>query len=480
MTDYYPAADSLGPREFNTVEPGLATAYKRIIVCCDGTWDDALDATARWKYSNVTRIARAIKHIDDRHGSPIHQVVFYQSGIGTENLYDKVVDGVTGANLANKVEEAYGFIAQNYQPGDELFLFGFSRGAYTARMVAMFIGAIGVLNSTQMDHFADIFLAYQKRGKAEDPEDIQKLDAQLAPWTSDHGPGKRRAAIGPEGFSIKVIGVFDTVGSVGLPEELTLGNEKMKNIFGFPDHLLGTHVERAYHAMAINETRADFDVAKFEQTPEGRRKGQVLKQCWFTGCHSDIGGGYKEHDLMELTFNWIVANIEDALSLDFDYIASLPNPGKPWGTEPPHNPLVGIYSLAKSIQRKLPTQTDDITHEVIHSSVLEQKQVVPELRKVLDANPAIVATLLPWETKMKEYWAVKLHTRAPGVPDSETVVTAADADPAHQTHHASLLHKAGEAIKHIKHGDVHKEHVKDWLGKLVHESNIGPVVKEFL
>ncbi|KAI1797950.1 hypothetical protein LXA43DRAFT_982756 [Ganoderma leucocontextum] len=479
MSDYNPAQGSPGPLEFKAVEPRQVTrVHKRIIVCCDGTWQDALDADQRWKYTSIIRLARAINHVDERYTPPIHQVVFYQPGIGTENLYDRIVDGVTGANLASKVEEAYGFIAQNYYPGDEIFLFGFSRGAYTARMVGMFIGAIGVLDRTQMDHFAKIFLAYQKRGKAKHPEEIQQLDAQLAPWTDPNGLGKTRAAINSEGFSVKVIGVFDTVGSVGLPEELTLRSEKLRNIFGFPDHVLGSHVERAYHAMAINETRKDFNVAKFEQTPSGRSKGQVLKQCWFTGSHCDVGGGYEEHDLLEMTFNWMVANIEDALSLDFEYILSLPKPDKPWGTQPPHNPLVGIYSVAESIQRTLPTETNDVTHEVIHSSVLEQASVVPGLKAILDAHPNIVAPLHPWEVAAKTSWALRLQSLA-AVGTVEPVL-ATVADHTQEQQHESLRDKVREALKHLVHGDEYKEHVGNWLGKLVHESNVGVVVKELL
>ncbi|KAM5536247.1 hypothetical protein V8D89_010146 [Ganoderma adspersum] len=484
MLDDSPAQASPSPVEVNTSTAGprqVTKVHKRIIVCCDGTWQDALDADQRWKYTNIIRLARAIKHVDERCNPPIHQVVFYQSGIGTENLYDKIVDGVTGANLASKVEAAYGFIAQNYHPGDEIFLFGFSRGAYTARMVAMFIGAIGVLDRTEMDHFADIFLAYQKRGKAKNPEEIRLLDQKLAPWTGSNGRSKRRAAINSEGFSVKVIGVFDTVGSVGLPEELSLRSSKIRNIFGFPDHVLGSHVERAYHAMAINETRKDFDVAKFEQTPDGRSKGQVLKQCWFTGSHGDVGGGYEEHDLLELTFNWMIANIQEVLSLDFEYILSLPKPDKPWGTQPPHNPLVGIYSVAESIQRILPTETNDITHEVIHSSVLDQAKVVPELKAILDAHPNIVAPLEPWEVIAKTRWAGRLQTRATNATSvihlAPTALTAAEHT---QEQHGSLRDKAREALDQLRNGDKYKEHVGNWLGKLVHETNVGSVVKELL
>ncbi|RPD55809.1 hypothetical protein L227DRAFT_614943 [Lentinus tigrinus ALCF2SS1-6] len=409
--------------------------YKRIIVCCDGTWQDGLDARQKWKYTNILRLARSINHVDDRFDPPVHQVVFYQNGIGTENLYDKIIDGVTGASLANKVEEAYGFVAHNYRPGDEIFLFGFSRGAYTARMVAMFIGAIGVLDRTQMDHFASIFLAYQKRGKAEDEEEKRLLDEELEPWTSSSASGKMRVKAGPGHFSIKVIGVFDTVGSVGMPEELTLTSQKIKNIFGFPDHRLGHHIKRAYQALALDETRADF-----------------------------IGGGFEEHDLSDLTLNWLIANIEDALSFNYDYVTSLPQPDAPWGTQPPHDPLTGIYKVAKVSRRQPPSETDEVTHETIHPSVMAQPNLSTEVKHAVDSNPSILHQLLPWEIKVKEVWDAKLQSesfRPHVLADVSTV----------------------EKLKHLKHeddaagtDDFHSSRIHNsWL-----QSSIGPVMQELL
>ena len=124
-------------------------------------------------------------------------------------------------------------------------------------MVALLIGAIGVLDRTEMDHFADIFMLYQKRGKASDPAEQAALDAQLAPWTAHGAPGKRRADSGPDSISIKCVGVFDTVGARGLPEELTR-SDKVRTLFGFPDRYLGEHIERAYQALALDEHRKDF------------------------------------------------------------------------------------------------------------------------------------------------------------------------------------------------------------------------------
>ncbi|KAI9069965.1 hypothetical protein FKP32DRAFT_1558689, partial [Trametes sanguinea] len=460
----------------------LSRGHKRIIVCCDGTWQDGIVVNQRWKYTNILRLARAINHVDERFRPPIHQVVFYQSGIGTDNIYDEVVDG-------SKVEEAYAFIAHNYRPGDEvshIFLFGFSRGAYTARMVAMFIGAIGVLDRTEMDHFATIFVAYQKRGKEQDPDEIRKLDEQLSPWTGPNAPGKRRADAGPHVFSIKVVGVFDTVGSVGMPEELTLRNQKMKSLFGFPDLLLGEHVERAYQALALNEHRADFDCARFEQTEGGRKKGQVLSQCWFTGMCA-IGGGYEEHDLSDITLNWMISNLGDALSFDYDYVISLPRPTTHWGAQPPHDSRTGIFALSKEIQRKLPTVTDNVTHEVIHSSVLQQLHLVPDLKDIINHNPDIVAPLLAWEERVKTHWELKLaQNPPPAVQAAEPLERIQEKESRHQhdEHHSSLLHKLADSVKHLKNGshegnsDIHAQYVHNWVGRVAAESSVGRLVEE--
>ncbi|KAG1801667.1 uncharacterized protein HD556DRAFT_899124 [Suillus plorans] len=371
---------------------------KRIIVCCDGTWQDGLIAKECWQQTNILKLSRGLEHVDERSGVLIPQVVYYQCGVGTgHNIYSEYVDGATGGSLGEKVQEAYGFIAQNYHPGDEIFLFGFSRGAYTARMVAMFIGAIGVLDRTDMDSFASIFIAYQKLGKETDQREIEKLDALLSHWTSPDSRGKTRARSDNNTFSIKCVGVFDTVGSVGLPEELTHKSPSTKSIFGFPNNELGEHIERAYHALAINETRLDFDCCKFVQTDGGRRKGQVLKQCWFSGEHSDIGGGWQKHDLSDITLAWMVANIGDILSIDTAYISSLSDPVAPWGEQPPHDPRTGIFVLSDANVRKLPTVTDDITHETIHPSVLRQKHSI-------SSNPALLCNLLPLEEELQKKW----------------------------------------------------------------------------
>ncbi|OJA08303.1 hypothetical protein AZE42_07574 [Rhizopogon vesiculosus] len=350
--------------------------------------------------AELQKLSRALNQVDERPEVQVLQIVYYYQPHISEarNVYSQYVDGTKGAFIVNDVREAYAFISQNYQPGDEIFLFGFSTGAYIARMVDMFIGAVGVLDRTDMNHFSDIFSSYQKLGEETDSIKIEELKASLSKWTSHDSRGKRRADSDDGSFSVKCVGVFDTIGSVGLPEQLT-HKSSTKSIFGFPNNELGEHIERAYHALAINETRLDFNCCRFEQTDSGRRKGQILKQCWFSGSHSDIGGGWKQHDLSDLTLGWMVANIGDMLSIDVAYITSLLDPVAPWGSQHPHDSRIGIFALSQANTRELPTVTDNKTHETIHPSVLRQKQPIT-------CNPALLCELLPLEEVLQKSWPV--------------------------------------------------------------------------
>ncbi|KAF8202905.1 hypothetical protein BJ912DRAFT_332860 [Pholiota molesta] len=402
-------APDLQPEHEHNDQP---RSFKRILVFCDGTWQDGIE-NKRSAYTNVLRLARSVRHEDTRNlkdGPPVMQVVFYQAGIGSDkNLYSEYIEGTTGSSLPDKVEDAYAFIAHNYHPGDEIYLFGFSRGAYTARMVAMFIDAIGVLSRCDMDYFATIFLNFQKLAKCKNIEDKDQLQAYLDPWLSRDSKGHKRASFnGKKKFTIKCLGVWDTVGSLGLPDELRMKDKKTHQLFGFPDPILGEHIEAAYQALAINEMRKDFVCSKFIQTPDGKAKGQILKQTWFTGCHSDIGGGYHEHDLSDLTLIWMASNISADLFIDTDYLQKLIKPVAPWGAQKTHDSKTGVFLLADTLQRTLPVALNPETHETIHSSVLEQTKLNPALAtlaKNVKACPELVAELMELEKHVKATWA---------------------------------------------------------------------------
>ncbi|KAI6133030.1 hypothetical protein EDD16DRAFT_1688684 [Pisolithus croceorrhizus] len=439
---------------------------KRIIVCCDGTWQDGLIVKERWKYTNILKLSRALNHADMRGEAPVPQIVFYQSGIGSSpNFYSEYVQGTTGSSLGEKIQEAYAFIAQNYSAGDEIFLFGFSRGAYTARMVAMLIGIIGVLDKTNMNYFEEIFATCQKLGKSTDKTEIARLNAQLEFRASPEFHKKERLSLASNTFSIKCVGVFDTVGSVGLPEEITHKSPSTTSVFGFPNTWLGDHIERAYQALAINETRVDFDCTKFEQTESGRGKGQILKQVRNQGLYM-IGGGWHEHDLSDLTLTWMIANIEDMLSVDLKYVARLPDPVAPWGQQPPHDPRTGVFILAKEHTRQLPSKTDQTTHETVHPSVLEQAHLVPQLVKNIQANPSLVCGLLPLEEQMKRDWDYD--------PMKGKLV-----EPKYEASTNSLWGASEGAISILAVESDSGLDADGWLARLTHESHVGSMLRAF-
>jgi uncharacterized protein (DUF2235 family) len=256
-------------------------AMKRIVVCCDGTWNDSDEGTG---YTNVSRLAWAVQSTDTRGGKDIAQIVFYQSGVGTEgDLASKVGGAALGLGLSHNIRDAYAFVCNNYNVGDEIFLFGFSRGAYTARSLGGLIGYAGLLGKQDLDRFFELWDGYKE------PDEEKRND------TLDSFGGRH------QGVPIKVIGVWDTVGSVGIPADLArLDVLNFRRYYGFHDTSLGLHVEHAFHALALDERRKNFVPTLWMQKPEGKAKGQELKQVWFAGVHCDVGGGYPVHGTSDI------------------------------------------------------------------------------------------------------------------------------------------------------------------------------------
>lgn len=211
---------------------------KRIIVCCDGTWQSAVSGKKSIP-SNVTRLCRHLARAGvDKDGKEWQQVVYYDSGVGTGALLDleKKRQGASGAGLAINVIEAYNFIVLNYSPGDEIFCFGFSRGAYTARAVAGMVTDIGVCEPRQLNIFPEVYAIYQEnrsgvpfrktaRWKAfcegkeaadSPPRDPNAYKGGPPPIWEVRPHGEFFTT--PESRNVKVVGVWDTVGALGVPD----------------------------------------------------------------------------------------------------------------------------------------------------------------------------------------------------------------------------------------------------------------------
>jgi uncharacterized protein (DUF2235 family) len=234
---------------------------KRIVICADGTWNDPEDENP----TNVLRMARAVKPVAS---DGIRQVVFYDWGVGS--YYAKVQGGAFGLGIMKNIQDGYRFITQNYNPGDEVFLFGFSRGAYTVRCLAGLLNNCGILKRTHASLIPQAFDIYKKRSAP--PSSPVAKD-----WRKRNCYGEHRGAI-------DFIGVWDTVGALGIPTRvLAFMNEKDL----FYDRELGSNVRVARHAVSLDERRGDF-----EPTLWSPKEAIDIRQVWFAGVHSDVGGGY--------------------------------------------------------------------------------------------------------------------------------------------------------------------------------------------
>jgi uncharacterized protein (DUF2235 family) len=260
---------------------------KRIVFCSDGTWDTSGNNT------NVYKIYKALETTAD-------QVPYYDDGVGADGQpIEKLAGGAFGAGLFQKIKDGYTKIAHTYEQGDEVFLFGFSRGAYTARCLAGMIAVCGLPTANFTDDVVEsAFQAYRNKDQraallAELNKTCNLFDAKLT-----------------------MVGVWDTVGSLGIP---AIFGGVSPLIYGFLDTGLHPDVLNAYHALAIDERRAEFP-ATLWTPPVPALAGQTVEQVWFCGVHCDVGGSYPADPngtaLSDLTLGWMMSKAS-ALGLVF-------------------------------------------------------------------------------------------------------------------------------------------------------------------
>jgi hypothetical protein len=266
---------------------------KRLVVCLDGTWNtpDKGDNP-----TNVVKMMRAVR-ASAADGTP--QVAFYDRGVGTDGRVDRFVGGAFGRGLAENVKDGYRFLANNYERGDEIYIFGFSRGAYTARSLAGFIGYCGLMPKTLMDRLPEVWLAWQDR---DDPTEEQS--AML----------EELCSTGCADVRITCLGVWDTVGTLGIPAESLQWVHRER--YEFLNTELGEHVDHAFHALAIDEKRGPFGPTLWQKP--GHNGNRTIEQVWFAGVHSNVGGSYADDGLSDLALEWMIARVRAKCALEFD------------------------------------------------------------------------------------------------------------------------------------------------------------------
>jgi len=340
---------------------------KRIIVCADGTWnirDQVDEASGKRRPTNVTKVARSIRPRDH---NGVDQVVYYHDGVGTSGGLDHYTGGAFGDGIEANIRELYRFLVYNFEPNDEIYLFGFSRGAFTVRSLAGFMNFAGLVDK-DADYFVpDLYDCYENGKGPDTPE-----------WIRAH----RRIPTPRPCPPIRFIGVWDTVGALGAPG--LLGQVLNRNKYIYHDVDLHASIEHAYQALAIDERRAPFRPNVWVR-PSGW--GGVLEQAWFAGVHCNVGGGYHPDGLANEALHWMVEKAE-ALGLECDDTFLLPY--KPCFNSELQDSMTIMYRAFGEYIRPIGQHPND--GETIHRSAIDRMSLAscnyhpPNLQAYLNSH----------------------------------------------------------------------------------------------
>jgi uncharacterized protein (DUF2235 family) len=286
---------------------------KRLITCTDGTWNrPGITDRGQLVRSNVELIYNCIR--DGKCHDGTVQLKIYHDGIGSSTFdkKDQVFGGISGLGIDKNIKDVYKFLMLNFNIGDEIYLFGFSRGAYTARSLAGFIRNCGILKPVNMHLVDEAYELYRDRNDYTGPD-------------SDMMKSFRHNFSFEMITPIKFIGVWDTVGSLGLP----LRSKQNYNLerYKFHDVKISSYVNYAYHALAIDEQRKLFEPTLWELSDTVKNNPghpQVMEQRWFSGVHCNIGGGYVDCGLSDIALMWLIEKAKGAgLTFDLETLAQL-------------------------------------------------------------------------------------------------------------------------------------------------------------
>lgn len=310
---------------------------KNIVVFSDGTGQEG----GRGHNTNVYKLFNMVEDRTSR------QVAFYDRGLGTGG-WRKLSGMAFGAGISQNIQECYQFIFENYQAGDQVYLFGFSRGAFTVRSLSGFINLFGILPRSRPELIRRAYKIYKIGDLARRK---QQAEAFLAQHHSMYCP-------------IRLIGVWDTVGALGIPLKLLDLLNPFKHKFHDTD--LCPNVANGLHALAIDDRRLTFHPTLWNE--HAVREGQTVKQVWFAGVHTDVGGGYREEQLSDISLEWM---LQQATAQGLRIYPRHRVRIAPDANGFMHDSRQGIARLYRQRQRSL---GPDIIKPVVHQSVLERQR----------------------------------------------------------------------------------------------------------
>jgi len=290
---------------------------KRLAIFCDGTWN-------RLSAKHPTNVVLAARSVLPHGTDGVPQVTYYDEGVGTAFLINETIErmlaGAFGLGLFDKIAAAYRFLVFNYDPGDEIYIFGFSRGAFTARSLAGLIRKCGIVTRDRLDKVEEAFRFYKDNSPEAHPdkERAQQFRLENAQDTIMKPEDRSfRQSLGIPAeltsqplFTLRYLGVWDTVGALGMPKYLLL--EKLFRTaqkYQFHDASLSSIVAAARHAVAIDEDRLSFEPALWDNVPDLNRiegRSGKYRQLWFPGDHGSVGGGGDITGLSSSPLAWIM------------------------------------------------------------------------------------------------------------------------------------------------------------------------------
>jgi len=357
---------------------------KNIAICFDGTWNTA-DAAFP---TNVVKTAAMVKPTNDK-STP--QVVFYDPGVGSTRVafgttINKLLGGAFGAGLMDNIERAYRFLTFNYAPGDRLFIFGFSRGAFGARSFGGLVRTCGVLRRNNIGQVKEVINVYRNR----DPNDPLKADAPACvKFRRENSVASFRGGAGGErqlhSLTIEYMGIWDTVGSLGVPANFLFASYFNRKYL-FHNQELSSMVKSARHAVSIDERRRTFAPTLWDNL--GERNANAIpavanmppyQQAWFPGDHASVGGGGDVNGLWQASLVWVVEGAQllglgmdetllNEYRRDIDYTKSVNSMRKPafslsslsarrWRDGPNGSALADVADIA---QLRIKATADDL------------------------------------------------------------------------------------------------------------------------
>ena len=269
-------------------------SYKKIALFFDGTWNTPDDTSDDGDPNTETNVPIMHRCVLPRDENGVIQKAWYTSGVGTK-WYDRIRGGAFGSGLSDKIKEGYEYLSQNYDDGDKVYIFGFSRGAYTARSLVGLIRNSGLLKKDTISELDYAYELYRTKDAGADSENAKFFRSKFSRM-----------------IEIECLGVWDTVGALGIP--LNSFEWFNKERYEFHDTELSGIVRNAFHAVAIDEHRKDYDATMWDPKT---KPNQRIEQMWFCGAHSNVGGGYLNDSLPYEPLKWMIERAKSCgLALD--------------------------------------------------------------------------------------------------------------------------------------------------------------------